>query len=43
MSKSVGIPVEGKATEAGNTKLLRVKYAMLRKDTGFSAMTVGKM
>lgn len=31
MSKSVGISVEGKATEAGNTKLLRVKYAMLRK------------
>ena len=34
MSKSTGIPVGNKATEAGNTKLLKAKYAMLRKDTG---------
>ena len=34
MSKSTGIPVGSKATEAGNTKLLKAKYAMLRKDTG---------
>lgn len=41
--KECNIPVEGKATEAGNTKLLRVKYTMLRKDTGFCAMTVETM
>lgn len=42
MRKSIGMPLGGKATETGNTKQLRAKYAMLRKDTEFYPMTMGK-